>query len=230
MISVEQIGLIKIIPVILLAVVFGMVIFGIIYSLVKERKRTRDMERRAREMGLAFLQTDPSIILEMKKDFKLFSKGHSRKSRNVMKGTFRSRKWNVMDYRYTVGYGRNSHTCSITCASVKIPPEKKKLPSFILTRETFWHKIGNVLGLHDINFPDFPVFSRKYRLKGKDEEALRKIFKPHVLNFFEEREWKHDVEGKGHDMIFYTRKRVKPENLRELLDELTRAELMFEIR
>jgi hypothetical protein len=230
MIPAEQISLIKIIPVILLAVVFGLVIFGIIYSLVKERKRTRDMENRAREMGFSFFQTDPGLVLELKEYFKIFSKGHSRKSKNVMKGTFRSRKWNVLDYRYTVGYGKNSHTYSITCASVKIPAEKKKLPGFFLTRETFWHKIGNVLGFHDINFPDFPVFSKKYRLKGEDEEALREIFKPHVLNFFEEREWKHDVEGKGHDMIFYTSRRVKPENLREFLDELTRAELMFEIR
>ena len=64
--------------------------------------------------------------------------------------------------------------------------DELRLPSFSLKPEGFLHRLVASLGLQDINFDTHPEFSRMYQLQGSDEESVRELFQPGVLEYFEQ--------------------------------------------
>jgi hypothetical protein len=54
------------------------------------------------------------------------------------------------------------------------------LPEFELRSENMFHKIGKAFGCQDINFESHPEFSKRYLLRGADEEAVRTFFTPEM--------------------------------------------------
>ena len=54
------------------------------------------------------------------------------------------------------------------------------LPTFLLEPENILHKIGEIFGGGDIDFPESPVFSSKYLLKGSDLERITSLIGPEV--------------------------------------------------
>ena len=143
---------------------------------------------------------------------KLFNKGHSRKASNLLTGERHGVSYKIFDYRYTVGGGRNSHTFRQTIAFALLT--QANLPHFILAPENFFHKIGEKLGFQDINFRDFPGFSQHYLLRGENVEAIRGLFKPRLLEYFQGKKFKTTLEGGGNSLILFKhRKRIKPEDL-----------------
>ena len=81
-------------------------------------------------------------------------------------------------------------------------------------------KLGNSLGSSDINFPSHPEFSRKYQLGGEDETAVRQLFHPEVLEFFESQGRGVSLEASGNRFILYRRQlSVSPKKIREFMAE-----------
>jgi hypothetical protein len=58
------------------------------------------------------------------------------------------------------------------------------LPDFDLRPETLGGRVASALGGQDIDFDTNPTFSARYRLRAGDEQAVRRVFRPEVLNFF----------------------------------------------
>src|SRR2546422_3151571 len=54
-------------------------------------------------------------------------------------------------------------------------PMEGRLPTFMLTPEDLRAKLAVLFGGQDVDFDDSPEFSRRYRLRGTDEDAVRAL-------------------------------------------------------
>lgn len=76
------------------------------------------------------------------------------------------------------------------------------LPEFILEKEDILDRAFALAGFQDIDFKHFTKFSRRFVLKGPDEEAIRELMTPDLLEFFESEPVYH-VECAGREMIVF---------------------------
>lgn len=195
------------------AAVFG----GVIYMNHRvQRKRREGLEQAANEMRWSFSPERDEATLASLSELNLFSQGHSKRVTNVMRGKTSHGSAAIFDYTFTVGGGKNQHTESQTVLWLALPGGS--LPRFALRPEQVWHKLGSRLGYQDIDFDRHPEFSKRYLLRGEDEPAVRKLFSDRTIMFFEG-ESGICVEGGGGTLIVYrSRKRVKPEEIRAFLE------------
>ena len=120
----------------------------------------------------------------------------------------------IFGYYFTVGSGKSSYTYKQTV--IAISNHELNAPAFELRPENIFHKFGQALGFHDINFAKYPKFSSKFLLRGPNEQAIRDYFSPELIEFFENKP-KIFVEAQGNSMIFYIlSKRSKPEEIQSL--------------
>jgi hypothetical protein len=122
-----------------------------------------------------------------------------------------------MDYKYTTGGGKSSHTFQQTVLVME--SNKLQLPRFNLRPERLFDKIGSVFGNKDINFETAPVFSKRYQLRGDDEASVRNLFNERVLEYYEQ----HPglcTECDGVKIIYYrSSKKVTPEEIQSFLQD-----------
>jgi hypothetical protein len=199
--------------IIVAAVGGGLALTGaILYAAAtRERKRAEALADSALRMGFTFLAKVPAERLAALGDFHLFKRGHSGKARNLMEGKSGDLMVTLLDYQYTVGGGKDSHTYHQTVALFS--GVGAGLPEFTLAPEHIWAKLGGLLGYQDIDFEASDEFSKRYLLRGPDESAIRAAFGAHLLGFFAQNlGW--SVEAKSGALAVYRAgKRVKPEEM-----------------
>jgi hypothetical protein len=182
---------------------------------IRRKKRTEALERIAGELGLTFSpQGDEQLITQLGW-CNLFSRGRDKKALNLMRGSNEGREIAVFDYQYVRGHGKNRRTvCStVACLRSDGPP----LPGFLLRPEGAWDKISNLFGGADIDFDTHPKFSRSFVLCSQSESAVRALFTPWVLEYFEQHPG-ISAEGSNDTVLFYRHgKRVPPEGVNEFL-------------
>ena len=76
------------------------------------------------------------------------------------------------------------------------------LPDFSLEKEGLFYSLRGLAGSKDINFVDYPIFSKQYFLTGIDEEAIRNAFNPQVLTLLEEHT-EYIIECHNHRLLIY---------------------------
>jgi hypothetical protein len=204
----------------IIIIIGGIAVFIILIITVSahfEKKRTEALMNIALSMNLKFAKKDDEGLQSGLGNFKLFSRGHSKKITNIMKGEIDNISMIIMDYRYTTGHGKHSHTYNQSV--ILFSCNDLQLPHFTLSPESFFHKIGSMLGFKDINFNTHPVFSSKYLLKGSEENSIKSVFNHGVLDYFSNNHGL-SVEGISNSLIVYrTSKRLKPEEIRSFLEE-----------
>jgi hypothetical protein len=202
------------------AIVVGVLVLvgGIIYgSYVAEKKRAEAFQRVAGEMGFDFLPKGDATFFQSLSGFHLFSQGHSKRHSNLMRGRTQDLEVAIFDYRYVTGSGKHSHTWNHTVIAFRF--EGAALPDFSLRPESFGHRIEAWFGRQDIDFETHARFSRQYLLRGTQESAIRELFSPTVLDFFEQKPGL-STEGGGNMLLFYRHaKRVRPDAIRTLMEE-----------
>lgn len=202
--------------VVLVAAVAAVVGLAFYWAWKYERNRTEAFRGVAEELGFAF-SAEPSGTADRFGGLRIFSQGHSKRVRNQLSGAGESAEVSLFDYSYTVGSGKNKTKHSQTVVCLESP--ELELPQFELRPEHFFHRIGGVFGYQDIDFGDFPEFSRKYLLRGPDEPAIRSVFDAAVVSHVEGLD-RVCLEGGGRQLVFYRHaKRVRAEELRPLLEE-----------
>jgi len=196
-----------------LAAVFG----GIAYLSYQARKKRREtLAALALEMRWTFLPDGDDSLRSSLAGFHLFSSGHSKRVSNVLRGSTEHGGAAVFDYQYTTGGGKHRHTHHFTVLSMS--HGGRTLPRFALRPEHVWHKIGAVLGYKDIDFENFPEFSKKFLLRGDDEMEIRRLFGARLLAFFEKNPGLC-MEGEAGSFILYRDgKQLKPEEIRPFLE------------
>jgi len=180
------------------------------------KKRREALEIAANEMHWSFSPEKDDTLLASLSELHLFSQGHSKRVNNVMRGRATHGNAAIFDYRFTIGSGKHQRTDyqTVLCFTLS----GKTIPNFALRPEQVWHKMGARMGYQDIDFDRHPEFSKRYLLRGEDEQAIRHLFSDRMIMFFEG-ESGLCVEGGGGNLIIYRqRKRVKPEQMRTFLE------------
>jgi type II secretory pathway pseudopilin PulG len=186
---------------------------GVIYlAWLQDKKRREALQAAAQALGFTYTQ-DGSW--EQFLGLPIFERGRSRKARNVLDGTTAGHVVTLMDFQYTIGSGKNSQTHHQSIAI--FPQSGQGLPDFELGPENFLHKIGQVFGYQDIDFPEDEEFSKRFLLRGEDEAGIRATFNGSVRaasgNF---EDWSVQCRG-GRIAVFRASRRCKPEEIPSFL-------------
>ncbi len=160
-----------------IAAVFGA---GSLYLVWKRRK---DLGAMASSMGLLFTPEGPDPYGLAASGLELFSLGRSRRSSNMVEASGAHGAIKVFDYTYTIGSGKSR---SVRRHTVALIAGGGEIPRFDLKPETLMYKLGEMVGFKDIDLPEFPLFSGKYRLTGPDEERVRAFFSARRAAWFEQ--------------------------------------------
>ena len=196
--------------------VAAFIVTAILLSWLYERKRTQDLKALAASLTFSFSATDNGVLGTMGL-FHLFSQGRSQKASNIMQGRANDIDVVIMDYQYTTGSGKNSHTWRQTVIAFRSP--RLNLPSFTLRPENVFHKIGAVFGYQDIDFASHSAFSKRYLLQGDDENVVRALFTDALLSHYDQSKGL-STEGDGDIFIFYrASKRVPPKGITAFMQE-----------
>ena len=203
----------------IIGIVFSIFFVGLLILIFwrKGKKRTEQFALISAELKLNFFPKGSTSLFERLKPFHLFSKGRSRKIKNLMEGEANKVELAIFDYQYTTHGGQHPHTHRQSLLFIRSP--KLNLPDFSLRPENVFHKIGGAFGYKDIDFVTHPIFSKSYLLRGDNEAAIRGLFNNKLLNFIQSQQ-KISIEGSGDQLIFYRNKnRVKPEEVESFMEE-----------
>jgi len=195
-----------------LAMVGGFIYF----AYVAAQKRSAALADVAVRIGFTFEPKVAEERLAALGSFHLFKRGHRRIARNLLTGKADAGPVVLLDYQYTVGGGKDSHTYQQTVAVFQ---EVAGLPEFTLAPEQVWQKVGSLFGYQDIDFEASEEFSKHYLLRGPDESAIRAAFGAEALGFFgQAKGWSVEAAG-GALAVYRGSKRVKPEEIQPFLAE-----------
>lgn len=205
-------------PIIAIGVgVVALIVGLIVWNYYAEKKRTEAFQAAAESMGLSFEPAgDPSLITTLG-GFQLFQTGRSKQVKNMVHGDSGDVRLGVFDYQYTTGHGKHSRTTMQTV--LYIESKVLRSPDFALCPKHFFHSIAGFFGYQDINFDSHPGFSSAYLLRGSNEDAIRQIFQPAVLDFFDSNRGL-TVEAMAGDLLFFRAgKRINAEEISTLMSD-----------
>lgn len=193
-----------------------------------DRKRAQKLASVAQSLGLTFRRKPTED------DFLIVSRSHlARLGRapvmsNVMDAPPLSggERSTVFDFCYTIGSGKSSSTIAQTVIMMHSPA--LNLPAFILKPETLLAKAVQLFGGSDIDFAEWPKFSKMYLLRGMDEALIRQAFTPAVIQHCEQQSRKICLEGAGDGLLFYRPgRRVKPDEVGAFVKDALQIRELF---
>lgn len=190
-----------------------------------EAKRREAFRQLALRLGLSFEAAAKQLPEEEFGPLPLFTRGHSKRAKNVLRGSPSGGPLALFDYHYTTGSGKNRSTSQHTVIVFRL--QGNPLPWFTMAPEHVFHRLGAIFGYHDIDFPHQEEFSRTYFLRGKDEQAIRALFQPPIVAALARTNGWVLEGGAQHLLIYRPGKRVAPDQARQFLDETGRIAQLF---
>lgn len=201
----------------IIAGMIAIVIAIVAISYWMDKKRREALQQTATELGLDFFPDGSETLQAELSAFKLFNSGRAKKLTKLIKGESDEVQISIFDYQYTTGSGKNSHTHSQTVAAMQSPT--LRICEFSMRPENMLDRLGSMIGMDDIDFDSHPNFSKWFLLKGANESAVRQLFKPAVLSYFEGKKG-ISVEGQSAQIIiFRPGKKTKPNEVKNFLAE-----------
>jgi hypothetical protein len=209
------------------APVFFLLMIAIVVAIIAAnvlllRKRTNDLAAVAGKLRMDFFPAGNSSIAPMLCNLEFFMYGSHCKVKNLMRGNINRNGKTVsvaiFDYEYTicpyrntefsfndgsisVGSNSNSESFYHSQTVLVFYDESLDIPSFSLRPEHLWDKLANLVGCQDINFENFPTFSKRYRLLTNQEADVRNLFQSNLINFYESNKLCSEAIG-PHLLIF----------------------------
>ena len=203
--------------------------FDLIRSLTKwkgSEQRTKEFKRISEQLGMTF----SARVKGRAKDratppLPLCGEGHSRVVTNMLHGDSEllgfAEEFEVRIFAY--GFAQQQQDQHVMRSVICFQSPQLNLPKFQLRPEHFFDKIGSKLGYQDIDFESHPTaveFSKKYLLRGKDEQKIRALFTDTVLTFFSVDRDKVWLEGSGDQLISYRWcQLIEPEDIPAFMKE-----------
>ena len=211
----DSAAIITVLTFVVIAAFIGAII-GVVYYF--EARRAKKLMALTSARGFTFRKkatpADQALIAESQ----LATHGHSRRMWNIVDAAkIEDFAMTLLDYSYTIGYGKSSSVITQTVMRMESP--LLRLPNFVMKPESVFAKIGKALGFTDINFPEAPTFSKMYLLRGQDEAAIRQVFNAAIIQYCEQHP-KISIEGVGNRLLVYREgRRLKLNNLDSFIDE-----------
>lgn len=156
---------------------FLFIIASIFFSFKANAKRRKALEEFAAKRGFIF-STNSRIFDSFKRHFRVFDRGRRPGVSNCLSGEIDGNAFELFTFFYTTG---NKNSRRRTLSVIAFTDKKLSLPQFELVPEAVFDRLLNKLGFQDIDFPEQPDFSRKFRLQGQDETAVRAIFNADLI-------------------------------------------------
>jgi carbonic anhydrase len=179
------------------------------------RIRSKQMREIASSLGLPFSDIKDEGLLLFLKPFELFKEGSGQSIKNVFTIDEPDMIIRAFDHEYsTGGKSRGVHQYTVLMATSKL----YNLSHFKIAPEYKIQRMLSFIGGMDINFPEFPQFSKMYWLTGRDEERIRAFFTPSRIKFFEEHP-KLCIEASGDTFILYKIPRLSAIDMPAFLDD-----------
>jgi len=188
-------------PVIIFVLFGALVIAFIIIAVIQAAKRREAWRALARRIGCSYSCRDRFAIPHSYPQ-SLFDRGHGRRAHNVLHGQIDDNEIKCFDYLYktTSGTGKNRHeeTHRFSCLLLTPPIPFKPLS---IRPETFFDRVGEFLGLDDIDF-ESDEFSRRFFVKCRDKRFAYDIIHARTMALLLEC-GKIYVEAKDDSILFY---------------------------
>lgn len=215
----------------LLIAVVAAIVFGI-DSMLKARRR-RAMAQFANENGYKFDESPASLSLPFLRShvtaakfvltdsvLPFFDRGRSRDTVNIITIPISNGQLFVLDHSYYRRHSKNSSRKKFTPAV--FVPHNGALPQFMMRPEGLFEKLGSLAGMTDVNFEEYPVFSKKYWLRSAHtQDELRRFFTPELVGMLE-REPGWEVESSEDYLLFLKKQgRLSISELRPFIDTVT---------
>ena len=210
------------IPLAIIAAILGGLYFLRVGKLAEQR--SKKFKNLAEQMGMEFSVEDEWDIGASLSAFDLFWEADIT---NVLSGDSEQLGYGeafevtVLECRNVIQTADNSRKTIVQTVICFHSPQLS-LPDFSMRPEKWHHKLRSKLGYQDIDFESHPTaveFSKKYLLRGKDEQKIRALFTDEVLAFFAGQD-KICVEGFSSHLCFYrARKLIEPEDIPAFMKE-----------
>lgn len=163
-------------PAIILIVVVGLGI--VIAAFLSSIKRQKELSAFAMQSGFAFTP-HAGDHHEQYDSFDPFDRGHSRRSSNLIHGRRGAIDWEMFDYKYTTGSGKNrqTHHCGVVLARIDVVLSRMRIRP-----EGFFDKLAGLVGFDDIDF-ESEEFSRRFHISSDDRKFTYDLIHPKMMEY-----------------------------------------------
>lgn len=185
-----------------------------IYSLTR---RQRDFKQLAENNGWSFAPQVKWGANRTIRSFQFFDTRPVEYSNNQIRGRYEDldTDWEVCDLTFDEGALLATEVYRTTVQIIHLAYE---LPVFTLEQEEIFDKLLQMTGYEDIDFKMFTDFSRKFVIKGMNEEKIRSFFTPRIISYFESEEIYH-LESNGHALFIFKYLRLaSPQDIQKMID------------
>jgi hypothetical protein len=187
-----------------LRLLFIPIFIGVVgYSHVQAKIKREFTQQFGVSIGFAY---SPSLDMSSV-DGKLFKVGHSQKIYDVLSGVENGRNSRMFSYRFTVGYGKNSHTYNFTVFETTFA---NMMPDIVLTSKAGLFFSGLTLFDSSEHIQLEGDFNKYFTLKvpkGYETEAYE-IFPPNVMANLIDKANNLNFEFNGNKLYIYATKLI----------------------
>lgn len=144
------------------------------------------------------------------RNFQFFEIRPIERKANCIRGSFEDKgvNWEIADVTFNEGAAFSAEVYHSTVMTLRLP---QVLPKFVMEKEGIFDKIFDRFmafsGYRDIDFELYTDFSKKVLLMGEDEQAIRDLFTPELIRFFENEQVQH-IECNGEALLIFNK--LKP--------------------
>ncbi len=139
------------------------------------------------------------------KDFPIQNGNKIQYEENILAKYTAIGKIEVSDITLSEGARQEQNDTQITV--LQISELDVHIPDFALEPEGLWSKFSELVNGKDIDFSSFPEFSKKYYLRGNQEEAIREFFSESVIRFLEKHDEIH-IECHKNKLLLYKKRNL----------------------
>jgi hypothetical protein len=173
-----------------------------------EQKRRELLMMWATNSGFSYVVEDDSWCARW--NATPFGEGDHRKARNVITGTHKDRTFVAFDYTYETHSsnrkgGQTTTTHHYVVTSLQLPTY---LPQLQVTPENMMTRLGNAVGLEDIEL-ESEDFNRRFRVHARDRKFACDVLTPRTMQMLLSRpatSWRID----GSDILTWRDGRLSP--------------------
>lgn len=183
-------------------------------------KRQRELSHYAEKIGGTY-ESQPLLSYEELTDFNYFKSFTVDILRNHLLIEKSRAKLSLFDLDYHRGEFIARDVYHSTFIVLEFDFE---LPSFHMDKELLIDRVANLATHKDLNVPEFPDFSRRFRLSGKNEEEVLSFFDVDLILFFESNPIYH-IESKGKKLLIFKKERLlSPSEIKGMVSFATQLE------
>lgn len=165
--------------------------------------RQQKLKNFSKEIGWSF-RTNSIFETPVLENFPLFNAKTIDYAYNIFKGSHKEVELELMDIAFYEGelIARETHKHTIFLLTPNRP-----IPLFRLDKERIFDRIAGLAGFQDINIKGHEDFSRRFLLKGENQEEIKQFFSDELVLFFESHPYYH-LESNGKRILILKGQRI----------------------